>query len=146
MELVVRGLAIYVVLFILMRASGNRQFSDMTAFDAVLVILIAEVTGQALVGEDYSLTAAVVVLTVIVAVDIAVSLAKHRWKGLRDLVDGTSVLLIDNGKVRQRVFDKERVELKDVLDAARINHGIERLDQVKHAVLEPNGQISIIPK
>lgn len=146
MELVLRGLAIYVALFLLMRAGGNRQFSNMTAFDAVLVILVAEVTGQALIGEDYSVTGAIVVLTVIVGTDIRLSWAKHRWKPLRAFADGSSVLIVDDGKVVQRALDRERVEVKDILDAARLRHGLESLDQVKHAVLEPNGTISIVPR
>lgn len=145
-ELILRGLVVYAVLFVLMRASGSRQFAQMTAFDAVLVILVAEVTGQALVGEDYSLTAAIIVLTTIVGFDVAVSLLKHRFKGANRVLEGVSVLLIDNGRVQHRVFDKERIELQEVLEEARLRHGLERLDQIKFAVLEPGGDISIVPK
>ena len=145
MELVIRGLVIYIVLFVLMRAAGNRQFAKLTAFDAVLIILIAEVTGQALVGEDYSLTAAIAVLAVIVGTDIAVSVAKHKSNALRKAVDGVPALLINDGKVIKRNLDKERVEEEDILDAAREHLGIERLEQVKYAVLEPNGTITVVP-
>lgn len=146
LELVIRGAVIYVVLFFLMRASGSRQFSEMTAFDAVLIILIAEVTGQALVGEDYSLVAAIVVLATIIGIDLAASLVKERNKKFAKLVDGQPVLIFEHGKVIEEVMRKERVRKEDILEAARETQGLESLDQVKYAVLEAGGQISIVPR
>jgi uncharacterized membrane protein YcaP (DUF421 family) len=145
MELVIRALAIYVALFVLMRAAGNRQFSKLTAFDAVLVILIAEVTGQALIGEDYSITGAVAVLAVIIGTDVLVSLLKHRSSALRKVVDGVPALLVNDGRLVERTLRKERVEREAILDAAREHLGIERLEEVKYAVLEPNGTITVVP-
>jgi uncharacterized membrane protein YcaP (DUF421 family) len=146
MDLIIRGLVIYVALFVLMRAAGNRQFKEMTAFDAVLIILVAEVTGQALIGEDYSLTGALIVLSVIVGLDILVSVLKHRSSLLEQLVDGVPALLVDEGKLMQRTLDKERIEKVEILDAGREYHGLESMDEIKYAVLEPNGTITIVPK
>lgn len=145
MELVLRGAVIYLALFLLMRASGNRQFSEMTAFDAVLIILIAEVTGQSLIGEDYSLVGAIVVLATIVGLDLLISQAKHRSRKVADFVDGVPILLVNEGKVLKKVLDKERVEEEDILAAAVEFRGLESMDQVKYAVLEPDGKISIVP-
>ena len=145
MELVLRGAIIYVVLFLLMRASGNRQFSQMTAFDAVLVIMIAEVTGQSLIGEDYSLVGAIVVLATIVGLDLLISVIKQRNSSISRFVDGVPILLVSEGKMLKAVMDKERVEEEDILAAATEFRGLESLDQVKYAVLEPDGKISIVP-
>lgn len=145
MELVLRGAVIYLALFLLMRASGNRQFSQMTAFDAVLVILIAEVTGQSLIGEDYSLVGSIVVLATIIGLDLIVSLVKRKHEGFAKLADGQPVMLMDKGKILDEVMRKERVRKEDILEAARELQGLESLDQVKYAVLEPDGKISIIP-
>lgn len=145
MELVLRGAIVYLVLFVLMRATGNRQFSQMTAFDAVLVILIAEVTGQALVGEDHSVTAAVVVLATIVAIDLALSIAKRKSRRFGRVVDGIPVLLVDEGRLVEEAMRRERVDREDILHAAREKRGLESLEEVKYAVLEPNGAITIIP-
>lgn len=145
MELILRGAIIYLALFILMRATGNRQFSEMTAFDAVLIILIAEVTGQSLIGEDYSLTGSIIVLATIIGIDVLISLVKQRSKAFAKVVDGIPVLLINEGKLIEEVMTRERVEKEDVLSAAREMQGLESLDEVKYAVLEPNGVITVVP-
>jgi uncharacterized membrane protein YcaP (DUF421 family) len=145
MELIVRAAVIYVVLFLLLRASGNRQFSRLTSFDIVVLILVAETAGQALVGEDYSLTAAIVAITAIVAFDILISLAKARWQRADQYMEGIPVILVDRGHVIERHLKRERVDRGDILQAAREKHGLERFDEINYAVLESDGSISIIP-
>lgn len=146
MELVVRAAVIFVVLFVVMRIAGNRQFSEMTAFDVILVILIAEVTGNSLSGQDYSLTASIVVIVTLVALDILVSWLKVRSKRFDKLAEGVPVLLVENGRPLRETMRKERVDEGDVLEAARELHGLERMDQIRYAILEKGGAISIIPR
>lgn len=146
MELVVRATVIFFALFVILRISGNRQFSEMTTFDAILIILIAEVTGNSLSGQDYSLTASIIVITTLVALDIGVSLLKVRWKAFDRVAEGVPVLLVENGRELKEPMRKERVDVEDVLAAARASHGLERLDQIRYAVLEREGAISIVPR
>ena len=145
MELVLRGLAVYLLLLLILRAAGHRQLSELSTFDFVLVLILAEVTQQALVGQDYSFTAAAVLIVTLVGADIAVSLAKRRFKPLDKVVSGSPLLLIENGKLVKENMDRERVDPSDILTEARLNHGLERLDQIKYAVLETSGKIAIVP-
>lgn len=145
MELILRGAVIYLALFLLLRATGNRQFSEMTAFDAVLIILIAEVTGQSLVGEDYSLVGSILVLATIIGIDLTFSLLKRGHPRFARVVDGIPVLLVNEGRLVEEVMRRERVDKEDILSSARELRGLESLDQVKYAVLEPNGRITIVP-
>ena len=145
MDLVVRAAIVFLTLFVVMRIAGNRQFSEMTSFDAVLIIVIAEVTGNSLSGEDYSLTASVVVIVTLVVLDILVSLLKQRVKWLNRLAEGVPVLLVENGRAIRKNLKKERIDESDVMAAARGQRGLERVDQIKYAVLETDGSISIIP-
>lgn len=146
MDLVVRATVIFVVLFAVMRIAGNRQFSEMTTFDVVLVIVIAEVTGNSLSGEDYSLTASIVVIVTLVALDVGVSLLKARSRAFDRLAEGVPILLMENGRPLRQNMRKERIDEADILAAAREIHGLESLDQVKYAILETSGTISIVPK
>ena len=73
------------------------------------------------------------------------SLLKQRSRTIERLVEGTSLILVENGKVLKERMDKERVGEEDILEAARMLQGLERLDQIKYAVLERNGEITIIP-
>lgn len=146
MEILLRGATIYFVLYLLMRLSGNRQFAQMTAFDGVLLILIAEVTGQALIGEDYSVTGALLIIGTIIGLDILISLVKRRWKAGDKVVEGVPILLVDEGNLIGQNLAKERVEKEDILEAAREKHGLERLEDIQYAILERDGNISIVPR
>jgi len=146
LELVARAAIIYFGLILLMRLAGNRQFAQMTAFDLVLLLLIAEVTDQALIGEDRSVTGVLVVITTLIALDILMSLAKRRWRPLGKLLEGVPMLLVDHGKLVSATSFRERVSPDEILEAARRDHGIESMDGIEYAILERNGNITIVPK
>ena len=118
----------------------------MTAFDFVLLLIIAETTQQALLGDDFSLTNAFVLITTLVFTDICLSLVKQRSKGIEKLLDGTPTILVDNGSLLRDRMDKARVDESDIMEAARKLQGLESLEQVKYAILEKDGTISVIPK
>jgi uncharacterized membrane protein YcaP (DUF421 family) len=146
METVVRGAAIYVILLLVIRLSGRRTLSQMTTFDFVLVLIIAETTQQALLGDDFSITNAVVLFVTLIVLDIGFSYVKRWWSLADKFIEGRPTLLVVNGEPDEAVMRKARVGLSDVLQAGRSQHGVERLDQVKFAVLEVGGEISVIPK
>lgn len=146
MDLVSRAAIIFFVLLVVLRLGGNKQFSEMTSFDAVLIIVVAEVTGNSLSGQDYSITASIVVIVSLVAFDIGLSLLKTRSKRFDKLAEGVPVLIVENGRLIRKTMKKERVDEGDVLSAARMAHGLERLDQIRYAILEKGGKISIIPR
>lgn len=146
MESVLRGAAIYLFLLLIMRISGKRSFAEITTFDFVLLLVIGETTQQALLGEDFSLTNAFIVIATLVGIDIGLSLWKQRSKGFARLLEGRPLVLVADGQVLTDRLDEVRVDVDDILAAGRELQGLERLDQIKYAVLERNGGISIIPK
>lgn len=145
MESVIRGLAIYLFLLVVMRLSGRRTLAQMTPFDFVLLLIVAETTQQALLGDDFSLTNAFVLILTLFVADIALSYVKSFSPRAAAALDGTPSLLISLGVPDRSALRRARVSLDDILEAARAQHGLERLDQVKFAVLEVGGHISIIP-
>ena len=146
MDIVLRGLCIYLFLLIIIRLSGRRTLGEMTTFDFVLVLIIAETTQQALLGQDFSVTTAIVLITTLVGADIVLSLIKSRWPRAERLMDGLPLVIVDQGRPLEDRMRKTRVDKEDILAAARKYQGLERMDQIKYAVLESNGGISIIPK
>jgi len=145
MDSVIRGIVIYLFLLIVVRLSGRRTLAEITAFDFVLLLIIAETTQQALLGDDFSLINAVILILTLFVTDIALSYVKKWSPKTAAMIDGSPTVLISLGKVDQEALDRTRVDLADVLEAAREQHGLERLDQVKFAVLEVGGNISIVP-
>lgn len=146
MDTVVRAFAIYAVLLVLFRISGRRTLSQMTTFDFVLLLIIGGATQQALLGEDFSLTNAFLVIVTLLSVDIGLSLVKARLPRLEKLIDGVPMIIVENGRPLHDRMRKSRVDESDVLEAARQLQGLERLDQIKFAVVEVSGGITIIPK
>ncbi|MDK1492018.1 DUF421 domain-containing protein [Sinorhizobium sp. 7-81] len=146
MESVARGAAIYFILLIVLRLSGRRTVAQMTTFDFVLLLIIAETTQQALLGEDFSITNATVLILTLFGLDILLSYVKQSMPKVALLLDGTPTVLIAEGNIDTHALKRARVDLEEVLAAAREQHGLARLDQIKFAILEADGGISIIPQ
>lgn len=146
MDSVLRAAAIYVVLLLVFRLAGKRSLAQITTFDFVLLLVIGEATQQALLGDDFSLTTAVIVIVTLVLLDVGLSLAKRRSILLDKLVDDVPLVVLENGRPLHDRMLRARIDESDILISARELQGLERLDQIKYAVLERNGTISIIPQ
>ena len=145
MEPVVRALAIYVLLMIVFRIAGKRTLAQITTFDFILLLIVSEATQNALIGNNYSLTNAALVIVTLVGTEISLSVLKDKWPRLDKWIEGLPLVIVDHGQPIKEHMDKARVDESDILTAARELQGLERMDQIKYAVLERNGAISIIP-
>jgi uncharacterized membrane protein YcaP (DUF421 family) len=145
MNLVLRGIAVYLVIWLVFRVAGKRSLRDMTVFDFVVLLIISECTQQGLIGQDYSITGATIVVATLLGTDIAMSLLKQRFKPFEKVIDNVPVLLIEGGRPHPERMKKERVDVEDILAAARETHGIRNLEEIEYAILETNGGVSIIP-
>ncbi len=146
MDGVLRSLGIYVFLLVLFRIAGKRSLAQITTFDFILLLIISETTQQALLGDDGSLLNAMVVMATLIGADIALSLTKQRWPTLERWLEGLPVIVLRDGEPLQERMRNLRVDEDDILTAAREAHGLERLDQIKYAVVERSGGISIVPR
>jgi uncharacterized membrane protein YcaP (DUF421 family) len=145
MESVAKACAIYILLVALIRLSGRRTVAQMTSFDLILLLIIGSATNRALLGEDFSLVNAVIVVCTLIVLDILMSLAKREFSWFAKIVDGVPMILVDHGHpLRDRLY-KARVDEQEVMVAARKHHGLEHMEEVKFAILEADGNISIIP-
>ena len=145
MDAVLRALVIYVALLVIFRASGKRTLAQITTFDFVLLLIVGEATQQGLLGDDFSVTNAILVISTLVGADVGLSLVKERLPRAARTIDSLPVLILEDGKVIEHRIRRARVDEYDILSAGRASQGIERLDQIKYAVLEQGGTISVIP-
>ena len=146
METIVRALAIYVFLQILIRISGRRTLGELTPFDLVLLLIISEATQQALLSDDFSVINAFIIITTLVLADISLSYLKRFSPVLEKWVDGMPTILVADGKKFSDRIKAARLDDDDILESARKNYGIGNFKDIKHAVLERSGEISIIPQ
>ena len=145
MDSVIRAAAVYGFLLLLFRVAGKRSLAEMTAFDFILLLIISEATQQAMIDSDNSMVNAFLVILTLTGLNIGLSLLKRQSQTLDQLLEGSPVILVEHGRPLHERMQKVRVDLEDVLTAARQTQGLERLDQIKYAVLERSGGISIIP-
>ena len=146
MDIVLRGFTIYIFLLIIFRLCGKRSLAQITTFDFVLLLLVSEATQQALLGDDFSVSNAFLLIVTLVGLDIGLSLWKQWSPTMERLLEGKPLLIVEHGKLLKEHMVKERVDEADILAAARELQGLERLEQIKYAVLERDGVISIIPQ
>ncbi|WP_207477877.1 DUF421 domain-containing protein [Arenibaculum pallidiluteum] len=146
MDSILRAAAIYLILLVLFRAAGRRTLSEMTAFDFVLLLVIGEATQQALLGEDFSLTNAILVIATLILLDVLLSWAAQRSRRIAKLIQGVPMVIVADGKPLRDRMRKARVDEADVMTAARQSQGLERMEQIKYAIVETSGGISIIPR
>lgn len=146
MEPILRGMAVYLFLLLIFRLTGKRSLDQVTTFDFVLLLIISETTQQALIGEDFSLTNAFLVILTLFGIDQVLSMLKEKSGFMRRWAEGLPLVLLENGKPLHDRMQKSQVDENDILEAARELQGLERLEQIKYAVLERHGGISIIPK
>lgn len=146
METVLRAASMYLLLMVVLKIAGRRTLLEMTSFDLILLLIISEATQQALLGNDFSVTGASLTIITLIVVDILFGILKAHFPRLDRLVDGTALILVENGSLLPERARKAGISEEDIMNSARSTAGLERLDQIKFAILEKNGKISIIPQ
>jgi uncharacterized membrane protein YcaP (DUF421 family) len=145
MDSVVRITIIYFFLLIIFRISGKRTLAESTPFDMVVLLIIGDLVQEAVVDSDHSLTNCILVVTTLMLFEITLTMLKFRSEKVDAVIDGLPLILVNQGRVLKDRLDKAKVKEEDIIEAGRVNHGLERMDQIKYAVLEARGEISIVP-
>src|SRR4029077_8280735 len=99
MNSIIRGGVVYLFLLLVFRISGKRSLAQITTFDLVLTLIISEAVQQALLSDDSSMTNGFLVVITLVAVDVGLSIAKHRSRALSQLIDGRPVMIMRDGSM-----------------------------------------------
>ncbi len=145
-SVIIRSVVVYLFIFIVLRMAGKRALSEMTTFDFVLVLIISEATQQALVDDDHSIVGGMLAIGTLVLLDVVFAWFSSRYKVFDNVMNGVPMFLIEQGKLYIDRMKNSKITMDDILEAARKTHGLENLDEIKSAVLEKDGSISIIPK
>ncbi|MBW3669290.1 MAG: DUF421 domain-containing protein [Actinobacteria bacterium] len=146
MDSIIRALAVYGFLLVVFRLTGKRSLAQITTFDAVLLLIISEAVQQALIDGDESMTNAFLIVVTLLGADIALSVVTIRSSKIDKFVNDAPLLLIEDGQMHEDRLKKSRVSADDIIEHARELRGLERLDQIKYAVLERNGTVTVVPK
>src|SRR5262245_5282418 len=145
METVIRTVAVYLILLVLIRLTGRRTLAQVTAFDFVVLLIIGGSTQRALLGQDYSVINAMLVVVTLLTMDVVFSLIERDSRLFSKFVNGVPMILVEDGRLLPGRLRKARLTEDEVLAAARRSRGIERMEDIKYAILEASGDISVIP-
>lgn len=143
-NIILRTAVVYLLVLVGMRLAGKREMGQMTIFDLVLLLLIANAVQNAMVGPDTSLSGGLLAAAVLLIVNTIVASVSTRWPRLRRALEGTPTLLVLHGEIIQEHLRREGLDL-ETLQAAYREHGLADISKVEMAVLEIDGSISIVP-
>ncbi len=145
MAAVLRGVFGYCFLVLMVRTAGRRPGKQLTPFEFVFIFFIGGLTLTPMVGNDRSLSNALCIITTIAVTHFGIAWLKQCSPAFGRLVDGTPLVLLKKGEWQVETMRKMRIQDDDVMAMARDN-GLERLDQIEYAILERNGEISVVGK
>lgn len=145
MDLAIRAVVLYVFIIFVMRMVGRRELSSLTAVDLVLLIVMGDAIQQGLTQDDYSVTGAVIVISTFAVLQVFTAYTGYRSKRMRKLLEGSPVVLIDDGRVLDGNLKRQRLTTDDVAEEMRLQQ-IVSFDDVRWGILEANGRMSFIER
>jgi uncharacterized membrane protein YcaP (DUF421 family) len=146
MDVVIRASVAYLFILFLMRVVGRRELSSMEPSDVILLVVLGDLLQNGVTQSDDSVTGIVLAAGTIGSLAALTSLVTYRWSRIRKVIEGEPVILVEDGKLIERNMKNERLTPEEVMEQARLQQGVEKLDDVKWAVLETSGSISIVKK
>ena len=141
METVVRAAIMFVFLWFVTRAAGKATLGELSTFQLVMYVVLGDLIQQGVTGQDYSVTGAVLAVSVFTVATVALSWVDQRFPRVRPVVHGAPIVIVSGGEPQATAMKAERLSIDDLYEAAR-EKGIERIGDVKLAVLEADGRIS----
>jgi uncharacterized membrane protein YcaP (DUF421 family) len=143
LEIVGRSVVVYLFIVIAIRIAGKKELAQLSVIDLVFILLISNAVQNAMVGSDSSLVGGIVAAATLFIVNIILKFVTFKFKKANALLEGEPVLLIHNGKLVEKNLQKEKIPI-DEIEAAVREHGVDKIKDVNLAVLEIDGNISII--
>jgi uncharacterized membrane protein YcaP (DUF421 family) len=143
---VLRAVAVYAFLLVVLRVMGKRSLAQVTIFDFVVLLIISEATQQGMTGNDFSVTNAGLLVLTLVMLQRGADWIADRSHRADKVLNDVPTLIVHEGEPLEEWLRRNHLTEDEILEEARKNQGIERLDQIRYAVLERDGAISVIPR
>jgi uncharacterized membrane protein YcaP (DUF421 family) len=143
LEKIIRPIAVYLFLLVAFRFSGKRELSQTTLFDFLIILLISNVVQNAMIGDDLSIGGSFIGVAMLLTLSWGLNQWTARSKKIRRILEGQPTLLVHHGTVLDKNMHKESVSVNNLLTALR-EQGIASIAEVRYAILELDGKISVI--
>ena len=143
LEIILRSVVVYVVIVIGIRIFGKKELSQLSIIDLVFILLISNSVQNAMVGSDSTLQGGLIAAGSLFVVNFLLKQLLFRQKSISSFIQGDPVMLILHGNVIEKNLQREKITLEE-LEAVVREHGVETIDDVSLAILEVDGNISIL--
>jgi uncharacterized membrane protein YcaP (DUF421 family) len=143
-EIFLRTAVIYLFLIVVLRLTGKREVGQMSVLELVVILVISDAVQNSMVGENTTLWGGMIAVLTLLGLDFALKWLTGRSRRVRHVIEGEPRLLVRDGRLLEKALREEGIEPEEVRRAARAN-GLARIEEVRLAVLETDGTISIIP-
>jgi uncharacterized membrane protein YcaP (DUF421 family) len=145
MDTIIKAMIVYLVLLFVLRVIPRRTGNIMTPFEFILLFLLGGIAMQAVVGDDRSLTNALLGISSIALMHLLIATLKQRFSSLAKIIDGTPVVVVEHGKWQDERMNALRIQSQDIMAAARAQ-GIGKREDIELAIIERNGSVSVFRK
>lgn len=145
METVLRSAVMFVFLWLVTRAAGKATLGELSTFQLVMYVVLGDLIQQGVTGQDYSVTGAMLAVATFTVATVTLSWVDQHWPRARPIVHGSPIVVVSDGQPQTAAMKAERLTIDDLYEAAR-EKGIERIGQVRLAVLESDGRISFFTR
>lgn len=142
-DVAIRTGIIYVVIVLGLKLLGKKELSQISIVDLVFILLISNAVQNAMVGENTSLEGGIIAAAVLLTINFIFRYINYRSSRFRAVIEGEPVLLIYEGKLIKKHLDQEKITLEELMAVLR-EHGVEEIKSVKLAMLEIDGNISVV--
>jgi len=145
MDIALRAIVLYAFIIFVLRVTGRRELSSLSAVDLVLLIVLGDAIQQGLTQDDYSVTGAMIAVGTIAALQVGTSYVSFRSERAKRVLEGLPIVIIQDGKLVDENLRRDRMTADDVAEEMRMQQ-IAAFEDVQWAILETNGQISFVKK
>jgi uncharacterized membrane protein YcaP (DUF421 family) len=145
MDIVVRGIIMFVFVWFVTRAVGRRELSTLEPFDLILLIVLGDLIQQGVTQNDFSVTGAMLAGGTMAVMTVLFSWLAFRFRRLQPILEGDPVILVERGRTIDRNLQRNRITLEELAAQARMQQ-VAHIADIEWAVLETSGTISVIPR
>ncbi len=142
-SIVIRTIIIYILLTFSLKIMGKRQLGELDVNELVSTLLISEIAAIPIDDPDIPLFNAIIPILLIISIEIIISSLKNKSEKLKAAIEGTPTYIIYKGKLLQKSLAENRISLNELLSELR-SQGVGDIRDVEYAILEQNGQLSVI--
>jgi uncharacterized membrane protein YcaP (DUF421 family) len=143
--MIVRTLFLYIVILMIFRFMGKREIGELSVFDLVVNIMIAEMAVMAIEETTIKMLNSVASIILLMIIQITLARLSLKSKKFRDIVDGSPTIIINKGKIDEKAMRAQRYNFDDLLQQLR-EKDINNISDVEFAILEPSGKLSVLEK